>query len=306
MKNGKERRLYRISMVITAMMFIGVFCPWLVYRNKTYTIIGFYCAVKNAGGISSFAGSDSFIYPAVITLTVPFAAGIVAGIKFLIQAFRGRIGIISWTVYSLEWVYMALYLSFEGYQPTIFAIGGPVLALADFLVNRFMEEYRLLTRKNRELREKERREKKERKERLSFPGKYSWRTQSLMLASVDGGKKGRVLTVLTGSAATAYTFSVLALKQTMQEIHSAEVLLLGNGLEADLKSALGIACVLDMMVIGLAVSRELSGRSSLDDRMIKFGAREGLIRLNWSIEILGCFILSVIFGISVSIFSLCR
>lgn len=25
MKNGKERRLYRISMVITAMMFIGVF-----------------------------------------------------------------------------------------------------------------------------------------------------------------------------------------------------------------------------------------------------------------------------------------
>lgn len=304
MKNGKERRLYRISMVITAMMFIGVFCPWLVYRNKTYTIIGFYCAVKNAGGISSFAGSDSFIYPAVITLTVPFAAGIVAGIKFLIQAFRGRIGIISWTVYSLEWVYMALYLSFEGYQPTIFAIGGPVLALADFLVNRFMEEYRLLTRKNRELREKERREKKERKERLSFPGKYSWRTQSLMLASVDGGKKGRVLTVLTGSAATAYTFSVLALKQTMQEIHSAEVLLLGNGLEADLKSALGIACVLDMMVIGLAVSRELSGRSSLDDRMIKFGAREGLIRLNWSIEILGCFILSVIFGITIGILEL--
>ena len=58
MKNGKERRLYRISMVITAMMFIGIFCPWLVYRNKTYTIIGFYCAVKNAGGISSFAGSD--------------------------------------------------------------------------------------------------------------------------------------------------------------------------------------------------------------------------------------------------------
>ena len=173
MKNGKERRLYRISMVITAMMFIGIFCPWLVYRNKTYTIIGFYCAVKNAGGISSFAGSYSFIYPAVITLTVPFAAGIVAGIKFLIQAFRGRIGIISWTVYSLEWVYMALYFSFEGYQPTIFAIGGPVLALADFLVNRFMEEYRLLTRKNRELREKERREKKERKERLSFPGKYS-------------------------------------------------------------------------------------------------------------------------------------
>ena len=171
MKNGKERRLYRISMVITAMMFIGIFCPWLVYRNKTYTIIGFYCAVKNAGGISSFAGSDSFIYPAVITLTVPFAAGIVAGIKFLIQAFRGRIGIISWTVYSLEWVYMALYFSFEGYRPTIFAIGGPVLALADFLVNRFMEEYRLLTRKNRELREKERREKKERKERLFFPGK---------------------------------------------------------------------------------------------------------------------------------------
>lgn len=41
MKNGKERRLYRISMVITAMMFIGIFCPWLVYRNKTYTIIGF-------------------------------------------------------------------------------------------------------------------------------------------------------------------------------------------------------------------------------------------------------------------------
>lgn len=117
MKNGKERRLYRISMVITAMMFIGIFCPWLVYRNKTYTIIGFYCAVKNAGGISSFAGSDSFIYPAVITLTVPFAAGIVAGIKFLIQAFRGRIGIISWSVYSLEWVYMALYFSFEGYQP---------------------------------------------------------------------------------------------------------------------------------------------------------------------------------------------
>lgn len=35
MKNGKERRLYRISMVITAMMFIGIFCPWLVYRNKT-------------------------------------------------------------------------------------------------------------------------------------------------------------------------------------------------------------------------------------------------------------------------------
>lgn len=171
MKNGKERRLYRISMVITAMMFIGIFCPWLVYRNKTYTIIGFYCAVKNAGGISSFAGSDSFIYPAVITLTVPFAAGIVAGIKFLIQAFRGRIGIISWTVYSLEWVYMALYFSFEGYQPTIFAIGGPVLALADFLVNRFMEEYRLLTRKKSRTKGKGTARKKGTERTVIFPGK---------------------------------------------------------------------------------------------------------------------------------------
>lgn len=301
MNRTKERRLYRISTCITALMFVGAFCPWLLYRNQSYTIIGFYNAVKRAGGITAFAGTDSFIYPAVVTLAIPFIAGLVAGVKVLVQLFRGRVKIISWTVYSLEWIYMASFFAFEGYQPTIFAIGGPVLALADFLINRFMEDYRLLTRKNRALREKEEKERRERKERLFFPGRYSWRIHYLMLGSVEDGAKSRLITILIGSVTTAYTYSLFALKQSMQQIHSSEALFLGNGLEADMKTALIVACILDVMVVGLTISKQLSGRSSSDERMIKLGAREKLIRLNWFIEISACFILSIILGIGIGI-----
>lgn len=301
MNRIKERRLYRISTFISAMMFVGIFCPWLMYRNQSYTIVGFYTAVKTAGGISAFAGSDSFIYPAVITLAIPFIAGLVAGVKVIFQLLRGRVKIISWTLYSLEWIYMATFFAFEGYQPTIFAIGGPVLALADFLVNRFMEDYRLLTRKNRALREREQRERRERKERLLFPGRYSWTIHYLMLTSVEDGRKYRTITILIGSVTTAYTFSLFALKQSMQQIHSSEVLFLGNGLEADMKSALSVACILDAIIVGLAISKQLSGRSLSDGRMIKLGAREKLIRLNWFIEIAVCFVISTILGVCIGI-----
>ena len=301
MNGSKERKLYRISTIITAMMFVGIFCPWLTYRNQSYTIIGFYSAVKKAGGISAFARSDSFIYPAVITLAIPLIAGLVAGVKVIFQLFRGRVKTISWMLYSLEWIYMASFFAFEGYQPTLFAIGGPVLALIDFLVNRFMEDYRLLTRKNRALREREQRERRERKERLFFPGRYSWKIHYLILSSVEDGRKYRAITILIGSVTTAYTFCLFALKQSMQQIHSSEVLFLGNGLEADMKSALSVACILDVIIVGLAVTKQLSGRSLSDERMIKLGAREKLIRLNWFIETAVCFVLSIILGIGIGI-----
>lgn len=102
MNGSKERKLYRISTIITAMMFVGIFCPWLTYRNQSYTIIGFYSAVKKAGGISAFAGSDSFIYPAVITLAIPLIAGLVAGVKVIFQLFRGRVKTISWIYYCYQ------------------------------------------------------------------------------------------------------------------------------------------------------------------------------------------------------------
>lgn len=68
-----------------------------------------------------------------------------------------------------------------------------------------------------------------------------------------------------------------------------------------MKSALSVACILDVIIVGLAVTKQLSGRSLSDERMIKLGAREKLIRLNWFIETAVCFVLSIILGIGIGI-----
>lgn len=170
MKTKKDKILYGFCIVISFVMFISIFAPWLTYRDETYTLYGFYTAVKKCGGLEQFAQGNNYIYPAYIFLMLPAAAGILCGIKTVFLICKGRIRMLEYLIYTLEWVYMGSYFAFGGYLPLIPALAAPVLAFVDFMINRYLEEYKEISRKSKELKAKEKAEKEEWKRRLFSRG----------------------------------------------------------------------------------------------------------------------------------------
>lgn len=277
-------------------MSVSIFASWLTYRGETYTLYGFYAAVKNCGGLDQFAQGDTYIYPPYIFLMLPIAAGILSGIKTILLIFKGRIRILSYIIYGLEWMYMASYFAFGGYLPLIPALAGPVLALADFMINRYLEDYKEIARKNKALKEKEKLEKAERKKRLSFPGKYAKYFYHIMLQNVKYDKLGYLLLIASGSFSVTFLFTILGMKNIMENVHTSEVLLLGNGLQRIMKEAIMTGVVINLLMMGFSFTCYARNKLAQERMMILLGARSALLRKTWVIEYLICLLISIFSG----------
>lgn len=294
----------KLSFVDNALLLgtvLVTFLPWIGYREKSYTIIGFYNAVHRAGGMKAFSQGDVYIYPAFVITVLPAIVAVISAIRFFLQMYRGRVNWMNNTIYLLEGVYMVLLFSFYGWDPTLWNLVASNFVLFDFLIGRFLADYNVLTRKNAALKAEKKKAERERRERLYFPGRYSKQLQRLMLASVDSNRKNRILLTLVGGVTASYTFSLFVLSRSLKVVHSQEMLFLGNGMETIFSNALFVAFLLDGVVMALVISRVLAGRETADVRLIKLGAREDVIRKSWILEVSYCCVISLVLGFTLGL-----
>ena len=284
MKKDIKQKLYVMSNVFMLGIVLVTFFPWMEYRNQKYTIISFYKAVNEAGGMAAFSQGDVNVYPAFVVFIFALLAALVALIRLILQLLRGRKNWINNILYLLEEIYMVLLFSFYGWDPTMWNLVVGFFVLVDFLISKFLADYNLMTKQNEALRIAHKKEAQERKRRLYFPRKYSKQLHRLLLASVESNRNNQILLALVGAVTTSYTFAIFTLSRSLKAVHSSEMLFLGNGMEASLKNAMFVAFVLDAVVMSLVITRVLSGREKADSRMMKLGAREELIRMSWTIE----------------------
>lgn len=296
MKTKKDKILYYFCTIISFFMSVSIFAPWLTYRDETYTLYGFYAAVKNCGGLDQFAIGNNYIYPSYIFLMLPIAAGILSGIKTLLLIFKGRIRILSYIIYGLEWGYMASYFAFGGYLPLIPALAGPVLAFVDFMINRYLEDYKEITRKSKELKAKEKAEKEERKRRLFFPGKYSTYFYHIAFQNIKHSKSAYLLLIVSGSFSVTFLFTMLGIKNIMENVHTSEVLFLGNGMQGIMKEAIVTVIVINALMMAFSFTYYVRNKSLQERTMILLGTRSALLRKTRIMEYAVCLLISLVTG----------
>lgn len=276
--NGKVvERLYKFSILLSLLIFFDSFLPWLHYNGTTYTIIGFYRAMFAAGGIAAFAGKDFYVYPAAFTLFLPALAGMMSLLKAIMMISHGRRKIFAYCLYGIEWIYIAIYFAFTGYDPTVFAFAGTILTLIDFLVNKLMADYKELSRQNKELRLKEKQDRKERQCRLAFPGKYPSALYSSIGQMMKPYRAELIQFVMMGSLSVLFLFEVFGLSEMLSGIHSAEPAFLGSGLQRELKNALVLAVISSLILLVFSYSRYSKIGSSCDTLLMKLGVRSSLL-----------------------------
>lgn len=295
-KNKKDLILYSFCILISLLLFANIFAPWLSYNGKTYTIYGFYSAVKASGGLSQFDDGTTNAYTTYVFLFMPALAGILSGIKTILLIFKGRIKILSYLIYGLYWIYTGGFLAFVGYMPTIFAVLSIVMTLADFLINKYLEDYKKFNRKNRELRIKEKKEKEERKQRLFFPGKYSKYYYRLMLKRMLYHKWEYLLLIAGGGLSVTFLFTILSVQNMMKTVHSEEMFLVGGGMQEIMKDAVLMAIVINLVIMGFSQAHFVKKKLTQEQIMNLLGARSLLLKSNWILEYGICLICSVVVG----------
>lgn len=295
-KNKKEQILYGICILISILLFINIFAPWLFYQGKSYTILGFYRAVKINGGLSQIDNGSGSAYITYGTLFMPFVAGILSGLKTILLIFKGRIKILSYFIYGLDCIYICILFLFAGGLPTVFAMASILLILVDFLINKYLEEYKEFTKKSRELRIKEMREKEERKRRLSFPGKYSAYYYRMILKDIIYHKWEYLLLIAGGAVSVTFLFTMMTVQDMMNGIHSEERFLLGSGMQAIMKEAVLVAVVINMLIMGFSLSYFVKKKLSQEEIMSLLGTRSSRLKYDWILEYGICLFSAVIAG----------
>lgn len=295
-KNKKEQILYGICILISILLFINIFAPWLFYQGKSYTILGFYRAVKINGGLSQIDNGSGSAYITYGTLFMPFVAGILSGLKTILLIFKGRIKILSYFIYGLDCIYICILFLFAGGLPTVFAMASILLILVDFLINKYLEEYKEFTKKSRELRIKEMREKEERKRRLSFPGKYSAYYYRMILKDIIYHKWEYLLLIAGGAVSVTFLFTMMTVQDMMNGIHSEERFLLGSGMQAIMKEAVMVAVVINMVIMGFSLSYFVKKKLSQEEIMSLLGTRSSRLKYDWILEYGICLFFAVIAG----------
>lgn len=295
-ENKKDLILYVCSILLSLFIFGGIFAPWISYQSETYTIYEFYSAVSASGGISRFGADNPNIYPSYGALILPALAGLLAGINVLALTFKGRIKIVAYGIYGLEWLYMGTFFAFPGYMPTVFACSGPVLAMGDFLLNRYLEDYREINRKNKAMRMKDKEAKEERKRRLSFPGKYSRYYYSIVLKNIRYHIWEYFLLIVSGSFSVMFLFSILAVQDMVEGVHTKEMFMLGGGLQDIMKDAVVAAIIINVVIMGFSLSYFVKKKLSNEQIMILLGTRSSLLKKGWVTEYGACLVGSVILG----------
>lgn len=297
MRTKKDKMLYVVSIVISFLMFISIFASWLSYRDETYTLYEFYAAVKRCGGLETFARGDNYIYPAYVFLILPALAGILSGVKTVFLIFRRRNRILAYIIYGLEGVYMSSYFAFGGYLPLIPAIACPILAFADFMVNKYREEYEEINRRSRELKAKEKKEKEERKRRLYYPGKYSKYYYHMVVQNIKYYKLGYILLIANAAISVTFLFTILGIENILENVHTSEVLLLGNGMQGIMKEAVATVVVINALMMGFSFHCYVKNKAAQERIMILLGTRRKLLRKTRIIEYAGCLVIALILGV---------
>lgn len=296
MMKKKDKILYFLCMLISLVMCICIFAPWLKYRDQTYTLYGFYAAVRSCGGMDGFANGDNYIYPSYIFLMLPIAAGILSGIKAILLLFRKRIRFLEYIIYALEWVYMGSYFGFGGYLPLPAALAGWILALVDFLLNRYLEDYKEIARKNKEIEAREEEEYQERKRRLSFPGEYSRYFYRMMFRNVKYYKSAYLLLITSAGFSVTFLFTILGIQNIMENVHTTEVLFLGNGMQEIMKEAIMTVIVINVLMMGFSFTYYVRNKLAQERIMVLLGTRSALLRKMWVIEYSICLVIAMIIG----------
>ena len=289
------KKLYNLSIILSLLIFIDSFCPWLNYDGKGYTILGFYQAIFRSGSIMNFAASDSSIYPAVPTLILPLLAGIAAFIKAIIMLLRRGYKALSLILYGAEWAYIASYLAFMGYTPTIFAIAGTVLILVDFLLNKLMLDYKTISKQNKEMRLNA----KERKERTRFRGRYSPYLYFIINKMEQSYRRELMQFIGAGIVAILFLFELFSASSLLSDVHSYEISFLGSGLQKQLKIGLQLSILSNIVLIAIAYSQYASAREYNDMLLAKLGARKKIINSTTVYTLSKCILFIFFIGFSI-------
>lgn len=125
-------------------------------------------------------------------------------------------------------------------------------------------------------------------EKTLFPGKYSRYYYHMMFENIKYEKSGYLLLAASGSFSVTFLFTMFGMKNILENVHTSELLFLGNGMQAILKEAIVTVIVINALMMGFSFAYYAKNKSTQEHVMILLGTRSRLLRKTRIMEYFGC------------------
>lgn len=315
MKKYADRFSIAAGFLIAGLIF---FSKWLYYDGISYTIPGYFSAMKQAGGIMAFAAAANNItleeaatsaltanaYPACAFLFLPLAAGVFLVLRSVLLLFHKKTWKLSVIVCWLGFIYLASSLVFFFYMPTTGYWLSTFLVLLDSLGGRYIVDRAEIHRRARELKQKEAAEKADKKRRMHFPGRYPREFYDVIWANFRSNFKSYTLFIFSGTMSAALLFILFGMQTFLGSLHKKVDFLMGDRFLAVMKEFIPIVIVVSVMLLALIISNYIKTRMGNYGTFISLGIRKKTLWLIIALEYSTCILVSAAAGLAVGLIGL--
>ena len=315
MKKYAERFSIVTGFLIAGLIFLS---KWLYYDGISYTILGYFYALKKAGGIMTFAAAANNItmeeaatsaltanaYPAYAFLFLPLAAGVLSLLRSCLLLFHKKTWKLGVIICWLGFIYLASSLVFFFYMPTAGYWLAAFLVLLDALGCRYIVERSEIHKRARELKQKETAEKADKKRRMHFPGRYSREFYDVIWANFRSNFKSYTLFIISGTMSAALLFILFGMQTFLGSLHKKVDFLMGDRFLAIMKEFIPIVIFVSVMLFVLIISNYIKTRMENYGTFISLGIRKKTLWLIIALEYAACLLGSAAAGLSVGLIGL--
>lgn len=295
---NEVRRGARILSIIGGfLIFFCIFGPWVSYDGSAFSLLQFYEAIYNAGGITEFANGNIQIVPASFYLM----AGVISSVLFLINTLMLVGGkeakIIKGFARGGQFLCFAGFYGFGGYEPLLCAFLAPIVTVIEFIVRLYFESRVELREQQEEIKEREKKEREEKTRRLEFQGKYTSSFYKIIYKNFRYNVKHYVLLIVSGVMAFTSLFVMFGMEQVLHQIHTDELLFIGEGLQKIIVDAMPFVVVINAVLMGLSFLYYMRNKLHTDSIFVTLGIRQKAMVQILIMEYIGSLICSIVVGL---------
>ena len=265
-KNKIHARPFSILCVLIS-AGLALFAPWAVIRGNTLTLPELFFAIFSAGGIESFVDSGDTAAFATLAMTYVAALSLILyGVYGILLILKKKVRLLGYISYFLYFVYICAYMTFQGHESGFALPFCGLVMLIEFMIFTYLEQSSEINRNYRMLKQREREERAERKRRLYFPGKYPPDFVRVIRTNFKYNWKNYILFILCGILCSAFLTVASGMNRMLTDIHSAEDVVLGTGLQQILYRSIGLILFTGVFMTAFVFSYYIKSRMS-DYRM---------------------------------------
>lgn len=283
---------------------------WVSFFEKSYTILGFFEAIRKSGGLLQLlertTGSPAELIQADVLYTnwalakgllyIPLVIIICVLIRILVGVAGRRTIILSVVIYGGLLVHIFAIGSFGLFQlqPAMLICAG--IFTFEALLCIFLEQRREINEKAEELKQRERREREERKRRLEFPGSYSCEFYRIIWKNFKFNWKNYAVFSICGGILVTFLFVIIGMYLVLKSYGQTGDIFSETGLVSVLKEVFPVIIVIGIFLMILVISYYIRMRIKSYGMFINLGIRRHTFKRMITIEVLGSIGASVISG----------